>query len=127
MKFQSAPSSGPSIGLLVLALLAASAPWVAHAQDHSASIAILGLSSKDGEDEAAAQLTDALRGEAADDSELALSDTNASLSQLVILHDCEITDATCRDGIARELEVGELIYGGVRRADLGGHEVELHH
>ena len=109
--------------MLVVASLGTSAP--AGAQNQSPSLAILGLSSKDGDDEAAAELTGALREEAAADSELTLSDSSALLSQLVVLNDCEIADATCRDGIARQLEVDELIYGAIRRTE-GGHAVELH-
>jgi hypothetical protein len=95
------------------------------AQSQSTSLAILGLSSKDGDDELAAKLTAALRAEAASDSKLTLSDSTALLSQLVVLQDCEIADAACRDGIARQLEVVELIYGAIRRTE-GGHVVELH-
>ena len=95
------------------------------AKAQSASLAILGLSSKDGDDEPAAQLTDALRTEAAADSELTLSDSSALLSQLVVLHDCEIADAACRDRIAGQLEVDELIYGTIRPT-ASGHVVELH-
>jgi hypothetical protein len=89
------------------------------------SLAILGLSSKDGDDEVAAKLTDALRAEAAGDPEIQLSDSAASLSQLVVLHDCEISDAECRVAIARQLEVDELVYGAIRRSE-SGHKVELH-
>lgn len=122
MKLRPAPWSRLGIWLLVLASLATSAP--AGAQDHGPSLAILGLSSKDGDDEAAAKLTGALRAQAAA-AELKLSDSSALLSQLVVLHDCEITGAACRDGIARQLEVDELIYGAIRRSE-GGHKVELH-
>lgn len=123
MKFFSALWSRPCTGLLVLASLAAAAPVAAQEQT---SLAILGLSSKDGDDEPAAALTTALRSEAAADSELRLSDTTALLSQLVVLHDCEIADTACRDGIARQLEVDALIYGSIRRTE-SGHKVELHH
>jgi hypothetical protein len=44
----------------------------------------------------------------------------------VVLHDCEITDAACRDSIARQLEVDELIYGAIRNGTFG-HVVELHY
>jgi hypothetical protein len=123
MKYRPAPWSRPCIWLLIVASLILSAP--AAAQDQSASLAILGLSSKDGDDEPAAALTGALRAEAAADSELQLSDSTASLSQLAVLHDCEIDDAACRDTIARQLEVDELIYGAIRRTE-SGHKVELH-
>jgi hypothetical protein len=123
MKFRPAPWSRPCSWLLVVALLSATAS--ASAQEQTTSLAILGLSSKDGDDEAAAQLTGALRTEAAADSELQLSDSSALLSQLVVLHDCEIADAECRDVIAGQLEVDELIYGAIRRSE-SGHKVELH-
>lgn len=124
MKSRPAPWSRPRIWLLVvIAALSATAP--AAAQGQSASLAILGLSSKDGDDEAAAALTEALREQAAADSELELSDSTALLSQLVVLHDCEIGEAECRDGIAQQLEVQELIYGAIKRTE-GGHTVELH-
>jgi hypothetical protein len=120
MKFRPAPWSRPSIWLLVLASLATTAPAAAQ------KLAILGLSSKDGDDEPAAALTAALRTEAAADTELQLSDTTALLSQLVVLHDCEIADAACRDTIARQLDAGALLYGAIRRTD-SGHKVELHY
>jgi hypothetical protein len=120
MKFRPARWNRPCIWLLVVASLATTAPAAAQ------KLAILGLSSKDGDDEPAAKLTDALRTEAAADSGLQLSDTTALLSQLVVLHDCEISDAACRDTIARQLEAGELIYGAIRRTE-SGHKVELHY
>lgn len=120
MKSRPALWSRPCIWLLVLGSLATAAPAAAQ------KLAILGVSSKDGDDEPAAKLTDALRTEAAADSALQLSDTTALLSQLVVLHDCEITDAACRDTIARQLEAGELIYGAIRRTE-SGHKVELHY
>jgi len=119
MKYRPALWSRPCLWLLVVASLGTSAPAAAQ------KLAILGLSSKDGDDEPAAQLTDALRTEAAADSELTLSDSSALLSQLVALHDCEIADAACRDRIAGQLEVDELIYGTIRPTVIG-HVVELH-
>jgi hypothetical protein len=124
MKFLAAPWSRPCLWLLAIAALVTATS--AAAQDQTASLAILGLSSKDGDDEPAAKLTDALRTEAAADSALQLSDTTALLSQLAVLHDCEITDTACRDTIARQLEVDHLIYGAIRRTE-SGHKVELHH
>jgi hypothetical protein len=123
MSFRPAPWSRSCVGLLVIAALSMST--AAGAQDQGGSLAILGLSSKDGDDEAAAELTAALRTELAADAELQLSDSRALLSQLVVLHDCEISDARCRDVIASQLEVQELIYGAIRRSD-SGHIVELH-
>lgn len=119
MKFLPAPWSRPCIWLLVAAALATTSPAAAQ------KLAILGLSSKDGDDESAAALTHALRTEAAADADVQLSDSTALLSQLVVLHDCEIADPACRDGIARQLEVDALIYGAIRRTD-SGHKVELH-
>jgi hypothetical protein len=121
MKFRPTSWSRPGVCLLVIALLSVAVTAPVAAQ----SLAILGLSSKDGDDEAAAKLTDALRAEAAGDSTIQLSDSAASLSQLVVLHDCEISDVECRDTIARQLEVSELIYGAIRRSE-AGHKVELH-
>jgi hypothetical protein len=122
MKFRPALWSRSCVGLLIVASLAATS---AAAAQERVSLAILGLSSKDGDDEAAAKLTAALRTEAATDSVLQLSDSAALLSQLVVLHDCEIGDAECRDVIAGQLEVDELIYGAIRRSD-SGHKAELH-
>jgi hypothetical protein len=123
MKYPAAPFIRPCLWLVVVSL---GASLTAAAQAQTGSLAILGLSSKDGDDDAAAELTDVLRDQAAADSELALSDSTALLSQLVVLHDCEIADASCRDGIARQLEVDALIYGAIGRTERG-HKVELHH
>jgi hypothetical protein len=123
MKFRPAPWRRLSIWLLVALLLGGSSS--AAAQNQSATLALLGLASKDGDDEAAAELTEALRAEVGADSELTLSDSSASLAQLVVLTDCDIAAAACRDVIARRLDVHELIYGSIRRTELG-HAVELH-
>jgi hypothetical protein len=123
MKYLSAPSRGPWLWLLVVSLGTSIA---AAAEAQTTSVAILGLATKDGDDEPAAKLTDALRVEAAKDSALTLNDSTALLSQLVALHDCEIADAACRDGMGRQLQVDALIYGDIRRTE-SGHKVELHH
>jgi hypothetical protein len=120
MKSQPAPWSRPCSWLILVASLATTAPAAAQ------KLAILGLSSKDGDDEPAAALTNALRSEASADSDLQLSDSSALLSQLVVLHDCEIADAACRESIAGQLAVDELIYGAIRTG-MFGHVVELHY
>ena len=89
------------------------------------SIAILGLTSDD--DEAlAASLTEALRSEAAADSTLRPSSSHASLSQMTMAQDCEITDAHCRARIGAALSVQQVLYGEVRRRGSGSYEVEVH-
>ena len=119
MKSRPAAWSSPCASLLILVSLALST--TAAAQE----LAILGLSSKDGDDEPAAHLTNALRAEAAKDADVRLSDSTALLSQLLVLHDCEIGDAACRDSIAAQLQVDVLIYGSIRSGTFG-HVVELH-
>jgi hypothetical protein len=98
------------------------APQVASAR--APSLAILGLASDDDET-LAASLTDALRSEAAEDVELRLSDSHASLSQMTMAQDCDIADAACRTRVGTALHVDRVIYGSVRRAHQHGFEAEL--
>jgi hypothetical protein len=108
-----------SVQIAWLCLLGAGS---AHAQ--SASIAVLGLSSEDGDDATAAAVTTALRNEAA--STYTVASTRASLSQMTMAQDCEISEADCRSKVGTALGVQHVLYGELRRVRAGGHEVSLH-
>jgi hypothetical protein len=106
---------------LGLALLAHASG--AHAQ--RATLAVLGLTSEEGDDRLAAELTTALRESVANDASLRLHKSRVSLAQMTLLHDCEIGDADCRTAIGAEVGADQVLYGTLRQAG-SRHEVELH-
>jgi hypothetical protein len=96
------------------------------ARAQALELAVLGLTSDEGDDAFAGSLTAALRAEAGAESQVRLSSTRASLSQMIMVHDCEMDDAECRARIGRALAVDQVIYGRIHRAGARGHRVELH-
>jgi hypothetical protein len=109
---------------VAMAAVMLGAAGVARAQ--RPSLAILGLTSEEGDDARAVAVTSALRDQAEDDPSVRLSSSRASLSQMTIMQDCEISDAECRVQVGSALKADQVIYGAVRRAGAHGHEVELH-
>ncbi len=93
-------------------------------QAQRATLAVLGLTSEEGDDRLAAELTTALRDSVAADAELRLHKSRVSLSQMTVLHDCEISEAGCRARIGAEIGADQVLYGTVRRSG-SRHEVEL--
>lgn len=108
-------------GALIVGFLAC----VASAKAEPQSIAILALASED-EEGLATSFTDALRSQATSDSAFHPSDSRASLSQMTMAQDCEISEAACRAQIAAALAVQKVLYGELRRSGRGAYEVELH-
>ena len=108
---------------LIASASAAAAPSVAAAQS---SLAVLGLVSEEGDDDLASAFTGALRAEATADGSYEVSSTNASLTQMTMAQDCEISEPSCRQAIGEALKAEHVIYGSVRRAGSRGHAVEAH-
>lgn len=99
--------------------------WVEGAQAQSQSVAILALGSD--EDEAlAGALTEALRSKAEADPALRLSSSRASLTQMTMAQDCEVSEPACRRQLAAVLAVQKVIYGELRPVGHSAYEVELH-
>jgi hypothetical protein len=107
------------------ALVACFAAWVPVAEAEPESLAILSLASED-HDALATAFTDALRTEAEADPGLRPSHSRASLSQMTIAQDCEISESSCRVRIAAALSVQKVLYGELRAADGGDYQIDLH-
>ncbi len=106
-----------SLLILLVAFAGALAPAGASAQ----SVVVLGISSVEGDDEFARNLTGALRHAASQVDGWTLSDREVTLSQMALAHGCdEQPDETCMAQIARSLEAQRVVYGEVRRT--GGEE-----
>lgn len=111
---------GRLFGLLALFVMAI--PVGARAQ----SVAVLGLTSDDGDDGLATSVTRAVRSEVESDARYEVSSSHVSLAQMTMAQDCEITDAQCRIAVANALKVERVIYGAVHRSTRRTLEIELH-
>jgi hypothetical protein len=111
---------GRLFGLFALFMMAS--PVVARAQ----SVAVLGLTSDDGDDGLATSVTRAVRSEVESDARYEVSSSHVSLAQMTMAQDCEITDAQCRIAIANALKVERVIYGAVHRSSRRTLDIELH-
>ena len=111
--------------ILMLVALAAGAER-AHAQR---SMVVLGLRSVEGDDAVALNLSSALRKAGGEVPDWLVRDQAVSLSQMVLVHGCEMVDNTCLAAIAKGLNVDLVVYGELRRDQLvedHGYEAELH-
>src|SRR5687768_10366687 len=98
-----------SVALLALAL----APAVARADD---SVVVLGITSMEGDDEIARNLTGALRHAASQVHGWQVSDSEVTLAQMSLAHGCGDTpDPDCLAQIASALASQRLVYGLLRR------------
>ncbi len=88
------------------------------------SVAVLAISN-DHDERVATDFNRALRAEVADDPSWTLSDSRASLSQMTMAQDCDVTDAACQGRIGNALHVDLVIYGTLERAG-ASYEAELH-
>lgn len=79
------------------------------------SVSVLGLMSEDGDDELAAQLTDALRAEASHEESWRVAPSGASLSQLSMAFDCEVRTPRCLHDMTANLGMDLIVYGTLRR------------
>jgi len=106
---------------------AALAPGLASAQD---SAIVLGVRSFEGDDEFAHNLTGALRHEASQVPDWALSDREVTFAQMALVHGCDDPQPSCLGSIAESLSVQRVIFGDVRRTSAGSDydfSVNLHH
>ncbi len=92
-------------------------PAMAQADD---SVFVLGIRSVQGDDELTRNLTGAVRQEASRVRGWTVSDTEVSLDQMALAHDCDEPDPACLANIAVALSADKIIYGTVSRA--GGEE-----
>lgn len=98
-----------SVALLALAL----APAAARADD---SVVVLGITSMEGDDEIARNLTGALRHSASQVHGWQVSDSEVTLAQMSLAHGCGDTpDPECLAQIASALAAQRLVYGLMRR------------
>ncbi|AKF03818.1 PEGA domain-containing protein [Sandaracinus amylolyticus] len=98
--------------LLFAAALVTSVP--AAAQD--ASVIVLGLTSIEGDDEYARNLTGAIRNQASRVPGWQVSDREVTLAQMSLAHGCgDVPDVECLRQIAATLNAQRLLYGTVRR------------
>jgi TolB-like protein len=111
---------------LWVALLIALGGLVPAAARAQPSLAVLGFVSDEGDDQLAEAITRALRAEAAEGGAYSVGTSTASLAQMTMAQDCEISEAACRQAIGRALSTEHVIYGAVRRAGSRGHIVEAH-
>lgn len=114
---------GARLGVCLVVAAAWLVPFGARAQS---SLAVLGFVSEEGDDELADSLTRALRSEAAAGDAFTVSTTTASMAQMTMAQDCELSEAACRQAIGSALGTEQVMYGTLRRAGSRGHTVEAH-
>jgi hypothetical protein len=100
-------------GVLALVLLGAALAPRAGAQE--ANTVVLGLRSVEGDDEAANNVTNALRTAARQVRGWKVVERPVSMSQMSLAHGCDDIDATCLSEIAKGLQADRLLFGTVRR------------
>ena len=119
---------GIPIVFRALAVVAVSGLWslpVLPAQAQP-SLAVLGFVSEEGDDDLADAFSRVLRAEAAASGSYSVGTSTASLAQMTMAQDCEVSESACRQAIGGALSVDHVIYGAVRRAGSRGHTVEAH-
>lgn len=90
-------------------------PGHAHAD---ALVTVLGLSSLEGDDEFAQNLTGAVRHEVSQVAGWQLSEREVTLAQMLLAHGCDDEpDAACLGRIAATLSTERVVYGTIRRQD----------
>lgn len=88
--------------------------WVLLVSPASAAdklVSVMTLLNESGDDTAALELTDALRAGARSLDGWVVNDTQMSLSQLGLVHDCEPTEAQCLEVIAEAIDAGLILVG----------------
>jgi hypothetical protein len=115
---QSSAFARTALGALAALLLALAAPRVASAQARG-TLVVLGLRAPDGDDEAANNVTLALR-RAARAAGFQVPDTATPLESLIAQFNCpETLPASCLQQIAGEVHAEQMLYGAVRREGHG--------
>ncbi len=115
-------SLGRLLSLLVV-LLAALTGSIARAQ--STSVVVLGLTSIDGDDTFATNLSGALRQAASQVRGWAVAERDVPLSQLELSLSCEATELSCVQQIATAVGAQRLVYGTIQRVDGSGGRYEF--
>lgn len=109
--------------LATLLVLAGAAP--AWAQGARGQLVVLGLRAPNGEDEAAANVTNALR-RAARNAGFQVPDNSPSLEQEIATYSCDDSvPLDCLAQIANELHTNRIIYGTVRRRGRGAQAQDI--
>jgi hypothetical protein len=101
--------------LTLLVLGSALAPAAASAQ----SVIVLGIRSVEGDDEFARNLTGALRHSASQVQGWSVSEREVTLTQMALAHGCDEPDPTCLEQMAQTLTAERILYGDVRRTNVG--------
>lgn len=104
---------------LVAGVLAALLMAPASARAEDASALVLGVRSLEGDDALARHTTEALTLHASNMDGWSVGDRRVSLAQMMLVHDCDESDARCMAGVAQSLDVDRLIYGTLRRTGAG--------
>jgi hypothetical protein len=101
------------------ALLTAACLAVAMPAEAQTAVTVLGLTSLEGDDEFARNLSGALRNAASQVSGWSVSDRDVALAQMELTHDCASSDVACMTQIAATLSANRIIYGTIQRAPIG--------
>lgn len=83
------------------------------------TITVLSLSSLEGDDEFARNLSGALRNAASRVPGWVVDDRDVALSQMELTHDCASSDTICMSQIAATLSSQRVIYGTIQRSPIG--------
>ncbi len=100
---------------LLLGTIAGSAA-TASAQE---TVVVLGLTSLEGDDDFARNLTGAVRHAAGAVRGWSVSERDVALSQMELVHGCESSDPACMVLIAGTLGAQRIVYGTIRRSPMG--------
>jgi hypothetical protein len=83
------------------------------------TVVVLGLTSLEGDDEFARNLSGALRHAATAVHGWSVSERDVALSQMELVHGCESSDPACMVLIAGTLNAQRIVYGTVSRSPMG--------
>jgi hypothetical protein len=108
-----------SVLLAALAFVAGSGLSVAPARAQSTNVVVLGLTSLEGDDTFATNLSGALRAAAGQVRGWAVSDRDVPLSQLELATGCDASDLSCVQQIANTVGAQRLVYGTIQRDGAG--------
>ncbi len=105
--------------LAALAFVAGASLVAGKAHAQTTSVVVLGLTSMEGDDTFATNLSGALRQAATQVRGWSVSDRDVPLSQLELATGCDATELTCVQQIANAVGAQRLVYGTIQRAGSG--------
>ncbi|GAB4201106.1 MAG: hypothetical protein OHK0013_12730 [Sandaracinaceae bacterium] len=108
-----------SVMLAALAFVAGTGLSMASARAQSTNVVVLGLTSLEGDDTFATNLSGALRAAASQVRGWAVSDRDVPLSQLELATGCDATELACVHQIATTVGAERLVYGTIQRDGAG--------